>query len=298
MIEERFLRYRVDGHLAPWVDSIWLQECPAPGGVVSTVVLPAARCEVIIRYGDPYVHLESPPVIVPPASFHGLRLRSIRVAATGCTGLLIVNFRPWAASQLFGPAASLVDGMVDLEALWPIAEVHRLLDTVATARSSDERVAAMCAVLHDRIGDARPDGRLVAAVREIARAQPLAVVATRCGVSSRHLARSFGDRIGVRPKQLARLVRFQRALRMLRDGARGVDVATALDYTDQAHLGRDMHDFVGLSPSLVRQRRVSERVDRVFNRGHGGRPDSDRPDSDRPDTAGTGVGELYTQTYL
>jgi AraC-like DNA-binding protein len=78
------------------------------------------------------------------------------------------------------------------------------------------------------------------------------------------MARRFNEQIGVTPKTVARVLRFERAVHVLghRDGASWTDgltqqaggmtwgeVALECGYFDQAHMNRDFREFAGASPS-------------------------------------------------
>jgi AraC-like DNA-binding protein len=75
----------------------------------------------------------------------------------------------------------------------------------------------------------------------------VADVARAVGWSERHLAARFRAEIGLTPKAAARVIRFDRARRMIpyRPGAA---VAATCGYADQAHLVREFVDFTGLAP--------------------------------------------------
>jgi AraC-like DNA-binding protein len=76
----------------------------------------------------------------------------------------------------------------------------------------------------------------------------VADVARAVGWSERHLAGRFRTEIGLTPKSAARVIRFDRARRML-PGRSGAAVAATCGYADQSHLVRDFVDFTGLAPS-------------------------------------------------
>jgi AraC-like DNA-binding protein len=69
-------------------------------------------------------------------------------------------------------------------------------------------------------------------------------------MSHRQLSRVFRQRVGLGPKALIRLGRFQRALRLLDNPGRRSVAAVALrtGYYDQAHLARDFRLFAGVGP--------------------------------------------------
>ena len=55
--------------------------------------------------------------------------------------------------------------------------------------------------------------------------------------------------LGLAPKPLSRLLRFERALDRLRAGAELADVALDSGYYDQGHLNRDFKQFTGRTPT-------------------------------------------------
>jgi AraC-like DNA-binding protein len=63
-----------------------------------------------------------------------------------------------------------------------------------------------------------------------------------------HLARGFRREIGLTPKAAARVIRFDRACRLLPRHS-GVAVAAECGYADQAHLIREFVSFTGPSPT-------------------------------------------------
>lgn len=100
------------------------------------------------------------------------------------------------------------------------------------ARARDPAIAWVAAEIERRGGDVR-----VGALRE------------ERGLSKGRLVEGFRRQIGSTPKTYARLVRFRRALEMLRrDDVRLVEVALEAGYYDQAHLDTDFRDLGGLCP--------------------------------------------------
>jgi AraC-like DNA-binding protein len=86
-------------------------------------------------------------------------------------------------------------------------------------------------------------------------AVPVAELARETGWSARHLDNRFRAEIGLTPKAAARVIRFDRARRMLmhRVGSGGApalaDLAAAGGYYDQAHLAREFRGLAGVPPS-------------------------------------------------
>jgi len=85
-------------------------------------------------------------------------------------------------------------------------------------------------------------------------------LAAEVGCSRKHLTVRFGREFGMPPKLFARVVRFDRAVQVLRRGhvASWADLASACGYADQAHLTRDFREFAGSSPAAFARRKLPD----------------------------------------
>ena len=80
-------------------------------------------------------------------------------------------------------------------------------------------------------------------------------VAERLGVTARHLRRAFTEGVGIGPKEFARTVRLQRAVRTAAATSNDwVQIAADAGYYDQAHLIADFRELVGLTPGAFLKR--------------------------------------------
>lgn len=80
-------------------------------------------------------------------------------------------------------------------------------------------------------------------------AVPVARVAADVGWSRKHLTNRFREQAGLTPKVMARVLRFQRAVGRLADGAGFAEAAAVCGYYDQAHLNREFRALSGCTPS-------------------------------------------------
>lgn len=86
----------------------------------------------------------------------------------------------------------------------------------------------------------------------------IGALAAGVGWSRKHLVAQFHDQIGLPPKTVARLIRFDRAVHLIEgDGRiRLAEVARACGYYDQAHFNRDFIAFAGVTPREFAARRL------------------------------------------
>ena len=189
----------------------------------------------------------------------GPRLRAVFKIATDVTRVVIVRFKPGWSSTLFGVSASELTGRyVALDELWG-PTVHHLSDDLLAARGAHDIVGRLSDAFARRGRDlAEPASASLArrAVR-LLEGDEIRVdrVAERLGVTARHLRRAFVDSVGIGPKDFARTVRLQRAVRRADTSPDWSRVATDTGYYDQAHLIGEFRDLVGLTPVEYMKRR-------------------------------------------
>ncbi|MER6393312.1 helix-turn-helix domain-containing protein [Streptomyces sp. NPDC001523] len=158
-----------------------------------------------------------------------------------------LRLAPGTAPALLGvPAHELRDRRVDLAALWPGAEVRRLAERTGTYPDPREALEELARARADAGG---PPDPLAAAVRAGVRSgRSVAAIARDVGLGERQLHRRSLDAFGYGPRTLGRILRLQRALALLRAGTPQAEVAYAVGYADQAHLGRDVRALTGRTP--------------------------------------------------
>ena len=158
---------------------------------------------------------------------------------------------PLGARRLLGmPMGELTGRVVELEDLVG-PRAHELAERLADPPDWHARFALLERVIAERAIEARPvPPELEHAWRRLQRTDvSIGALADEIGWSRRHLAATVREEIGMPPKPLARLLRFERAVDRLRDGAALADAALDCGYYDQAHFNRDFRRFAGCTPT-------------------------------------------------
>jgi AraC-like DNA-binding protein len=171
------------------------------------------------------------------------------------TVVIGVRFRPGAAPPWLGvPASTIVNGRVPLCDLWG-ADARRLEDRLwasqAPAAASEMVLSALLARgPKASLQDDTAPVVVAAFARSDGAPLPVSALARQLDLSERTLRRRCETAFGYGPKTLARILRFQRFLRLLRRSAepRLADIAAASGFADQAHLTRDVRGLGGLTP--------------------------------------------------
>lgn len=240
-----YLGYRLSGFppgLHRGLPSRHLTFIAAIGGGID-VVAQTDPAQPPQRYGCVVSGLHASPALVA----QGGDQEGVAIALTplGCRALL---GRP--AAELWNRSYELADVVG--------AAGNELRERLQGAPSWAERFAVCDAVLGRLAGDARVAPELRVAWEGVVRsggAVAVGALAAEVGWSRQHLARRFRGEFGLGPKLAARVVRFERARRMLQHSPPSVPVArvaAACGYYDQAHLDREFAALAGCAPSVLR----------------------------------------------
>ncbi|WP_437594268.1 helix-turn-helix domain-containing protein [Sorangium sp. So ce1000] len=188
----------------------------------------------------------------------GPRTRAIFKSKTGLARMVTLRFKPGWSVPLLGVAASeLTDRIVPLEDVWGRAG-RELCGALLAARSPADVMDRVTRELALRGGQPfeTASGQLTRRAVRLLEGGEFRVesVADRLGVTARHLRRAFTENVGIGPKEFARAVRLQRAVRMAATSCDWARIAADAGYYDQAHLIADFRQLVGLTPGAFFKR--------------------------------------------
>lgn len=222
-------------------------------------VLPDGCVELIVHLGDPFaIERDGRRELQPRALLAGPGTAPVRLAPTGRVDVIGVRLEAGAASAFVeAPVRELVDRLPELDSVARGLARGLVEELAAPARNEHwtdvlER-RLLRALERSRTARADPLEHAVARARSSGGRAPIAELARAVGLSTRQLERAFRERVGLGPKTFARLVRFQRALALLRHpGPTLAAIAARCGYFDQAHLVRDFRQFAHASPGRFR----------------------------------------------
>ena len=198
-----------------------------------------------------------------PGGYHtsfagGLRETQVLTEHGGRSDGMQVNLSPPAAHALFRVSMSTLAGrIVDFEDLLGRRAV-RLVEQLQEQSSWAERFAVLDATLTTWLSDTSPRSPAVswahARLRTSHGRVRVSSLAEELGWSRKRLAARFREEVGLTPKAVARVLRFERAVELAERSDLGWGrLARECGYYDQAHLINEFRAISGCTPGTFFQ---------------------------------------------
>lgn len=260
----RLIRHRPCAALNSYVEQFWWSQRDR-AQEYGEHMLPSGRVQMIFA-----LH-EEPIICFPGSSSRGSMSWSRSIVhgpqwgyfKTGPkpTGITVgISFRPGAAESILGfPVTELTDCHVSLDELWG-ARGEELRERLLGANDPNSALRLLESELITRLK--RPL-QIHPAVAHALALRPgawthirVADIQRDAGYSARHFVALFRAAVGLTPKHYYRIQRFTAALQRLASTKPWnlADLATAVGYSDQAHLSREFREFAGITPTQYRPR--------------------------------------------
>jgi AraC-like DNA-binding protein len=231
-------------------------------------VLPDAAIEICVNLGAEGRHLYAGGTarrLAPrDAWVVGPHARTLLIekAPVNCD-VVAVRVRSADAGRVLGiPARDVRDSIVDLAEFWGV-EAVRLRERLARTTDPDVRLTAIEeAVVVRAARNTATDHELA---RSLCRAMtalgdvPIFEIARRHGISHRRAIDVINRTIGLKPKEMQRVMRLRRVLDHIHAPRRPpwAGVAQVCGYFDQSHLIHDFRRMAGMTPAQYERDRSS-----------------------------------------
>jgi AraC-like DNA-binding protein len=264
----QYEEFRPSESLAKYIKCFWFLESEAADSPGQERILPDGCTEIVFHLADPFMQYNSDGAVVrqPPAMLVGQMRRHLIIQPTGRVRVLGVRFWPGGAYPFLRlPQYEIADRVIGLESVWGAiaGELHSRIADAATAAASAMQVEK---TLMSRLNQFRHhDEGALKGIDFILRAGgclSIDMLAQEMGVNSRRLDRTFNTRVGLPPKTLCRIVRFQQVFKKIerRQNPDWVQIALECGYYDQPHFIKEFKAFAGKEPTsyLAEQNAMSD----------------------------------------
>lgn len=169
-----------------------------------------------------------------------------------------VHLKPGSAGPLLKlPSIALKDSHVSLDDLWGIAAAD-LRDELLYANTAEDRFRILEKYFLLRSDWSRPSHAAVqfaiASFQQPHHPESITNMVEQANMSAKRFIQIFKDEVGLTPKRFSRLMRFQKAVRLIRQShdIDWADLAMSCDYYDQSHFIKEFQSFSGLTPTEYR----------------------------------------------
>lgn len=253
--------------LADIVRCVWLLSGPAAPNAQPQPVVPDGCAEIVLNLGDRFRRFAGNGTweTQPRSMVVGQITEAVVIAPSGAVDIVGIRLQPWGALCVFPvPAVELRDVLLPLDAL-AASMARDLPDQLRDRPTPAARASTVFAYLsrHARSTSIAPRARAI--VNEATTSDdPMTVrhLASRLGLGQRQVERELDRHVGLRPKMLLRIARFQRALAAARadESLSWSAIAARAGFYDQAHLTHEFRRFAACTPSeyLGRDRSLTD----------------------------------------
>ena len=232
--------------------------------------LPSRHLTCIVSIGDAVdVVAQTDPRQAPDRYrfvLSGLQTNPALIRRGGTEEGIAIELTPLGARSLLGmPARELWDTTVEAAEVMG-ASADELWERLQACTDWDSRFSACDEVLIGLLREPVVRSELVGAWGLLVGsggAANVADIARQVGWSRQHLRSRFTHEFGLSPKLAARVIRFERARRMVQSGTTIASVAATCGYYDQAHLNLDFAAFAGCSPARWRREELPSFQDKA-----------------------------------
>ncbi len=240
-----YLREFVHGYVGYYDDSGWFRQLTVPSGTIVMILGFGSEIRLLPRAGR------------DASESHGSFVAGLQDVAGMIEGIGLsygvqVNLTPIGARLLTGlPMDLLTNRVLDVEDVFG-SDGPFLVERLRLLPDWEQRFRVLDAFIESRIAETTPPAGVLWAYRGLQRGDTsVASLAEGLGQSPRQLIADFREHVGLPPKTMGRILRFDRAMSALRRGATAdfALIAAEAGYYDQSHFNREFRAFTGMTPT-------------------------------------------------
>jgi AraC-like DNA-binding protein len=242
--------------LAEFVRRYWTLDGEKENIPLKNTIVPDGTMKLIFHYGDTYKHhsQNGEITVLPKCFLIGQLTKPYVIEPIGITGSFVVQFKPNGFLPFTTiPIREMENTAVPLDKLFG-KEGKNLGEQILNANHTSKRIQIIETFLFKKLTYKRTIDNIVkSTVETIFNANGRFSVnefSKSNNINRRQLARKFSSAIGLSPKQLAKTIRIQSALKvLLNEEIKSLtDLAYENEYFDQAHFIKEFKEFTGLKP--------------------------------------------------
>ncbi len=250
--------YQAHPDLTALIKCYWTLEVPAEAEAPKQRIISDGCLEMAFVLGDDINRYTSDNtyILQPRAMVIGQITEPFFIQPTGYVNTFAIRFYPYGFANFINkPIKELSNTETPITYLFDNNVASLLEQRIMEAKDTKERIIIIEDFLLTELNRKSTLDKIVQTTVE-------ALVTTNGSISINHiiksdianrrqLERKFASQVGLSPKQLAKVIRLQAALKMLLNekSEKLSSIAYESEYYDQAHFIRDFKEFTGISPT-------------------------------------------------
>lgn len=240
-----------------FVNCYWTLKVQASADPQKQLIIPDGLIEMAFILGDDIKRYTSNDkyILQPRAMVLGQTMKPFYIQPTGYVDTFSIRFYPYGFAHLVKvQLKSLANKETPLAILFGENVANELEKWIINAKDVNQRIEIIENFLRSRITEPLVINDLVKSTIDTIfssnGSKSIHEILTDKSSFRRQLERRFMKHIGISPKQLGKVVRFQAALKMLlsEKSENLTSIAHEFEYYDQAHFIKDFKDFTGINP--------------------------------------------------
>ncbi len=252
---------KLDAYLPPpplsrFIEMIWTVQ--GTSNYTREKVLPNGAIELIINLGSFHKVVNKADErrfeVYRESWIAGVQEEYILIEALKESDLIGIRFRPGGAYPFLRfPTSEITNRVLDSDLVFGVL-MHDLRERLLETKEPGQRIRLIEDFLLRRMDPASEDPLIAHALREIRNGDGRRLIrelSREVGLSNKQLISRFRKVVGISPKLLHRILRFQSVINCVKHRRRvsWAEVAQQCDYYDQAHMIRDFQLFSDSNPS-------------------------------------------------
>jgi AraC-like DNA-binding protein len=245
----------VSNPLNQWVQFIWISK--GENDTTKSKILPNGVIELILNFGNRQKTLDSNTLKTDKYFKNfwvaGLQSHPIIIQSLTDTNLLGIRFLPGGAYPFFKfPVSKLSDTVV--ESNWMKEELKELRTAINDLSDHNRITGIIEKYLWTKYdGSCLTNESVMYVANKIFFSEEeisVSELVRKAGYSHKHFISLFKDQVGTSPKNLQRIVRLQRVIRIAKDkpNVKWTDILYQFPFSDPAHFAHDFKELTGMTP--------------------------------------------------
>lgn len=243
--------------LQPVVKCYWTLEVPAENNYEKQRIIPDGCIEIAFILGDDIKRFTSETdfILQPRAMVLGQTIEPFFIQPTGFVNTFAIRFYPYGFGNFVTtPIKNLANKETPIAELFGQTVAYKLEQEIIQATDTQQRIEIIETFLLNKLKEKNTIDNIVEstieALLETSGSLPINTILKGDLSKRRQLERMFVKQIGISPKQLAKVIRLQTALKLLLNQERETltQIAYESEYYDQNHFIKDFKEFTGTTP--------------------------------------------------